>query len=481
MCVVFVACDGVYTPGNLPSGSTGGNNGSNNGGNGGGSSSDDDWGEDAFTVQLINNKGEKIPSNPNYSNINAIWTNVASSNGAYVTAAFDKTGKASATGLDGDYSVTLSALPDGYTYNPNIYTATSDNPHIEIVLYELNSINDTGRQGTNWYDDVCEITEIGAYRVVLTADNFEDGVRFQYEPQYQGDYSIESMIDVTANKVNPYIDLHNGTVGFVNPNPYETRDGGGEENTYTKNFKWTISLTDRYKGNCYNFRIYATTLDKNVFPVTVDFILDRDGEVTAVNKYQRTTVEATHDFEAAAADAFEGTAGKTFTYYADYGDNNGTLDGTYVEFNSEDGYYYITKERKWNISAESYEIVSLETPLRLYASLKRNEVSDQGFTGEQVSLGWIEGKLSDLDDGTSSGAGDDEDRNKTRYFNYSSFVKKYADYSQNDLYPVTKELKIFMQRFSISQRYFNDGSGYAEAVYQSTESNQWLFACGYFK
>ena len=48
--------------------------------------------------------------------------------------------------------------------------------------------------------------------------------------------------------------------------------------------------------------------------------------------------------------------------------------------------------------------------------------------------------------------------------------------------PVTEELKIFLQKFSISKRYFADGDGWAETsgIY-AYEDSQWLFACGYYE
>ncbi len=495
LCVVFVACDGVYTPGNTPSG-TGGNTDNNGGDTGDDDISDDDLEEGVFSVKLITNEGQSLGPNPNLTKINAIWTNLSSNNGAYVSAAFDSMGRARVSGLDGDYAVTISSLPDGYAYNPNIYTATNDEPHLEIVLYELKTIADTECSGSNWGTDVCVIDGSGAYCAVLTAANFESGVRFRFEPRMQGEYSITSMIDVTSNKINPYLDFHYGNAGgFVNSTPATVQDGGGEENTYTKNFRFTITLEAKKVGNPYYFRIYATSLDKNVFPVKVYFILERDGEVTTVNKYKSDAVQPAHDFAASADVAFSDVSGtmQFFAYYKDgYEiDNNGLLDGKIVKLNPADGFYWIYDYERNDRGEAVYDSsgnLNLTEPLhRLYASLNYNQVSDQGFTGDDVKLGWIEGK---------------NDTNQTVYYNYKSFVEAYKEASMkgvtnfdgniegSNIYPVTEELKLFMQRFSITNRYFNDGSGFGEftvdnngnsiPLYKSTESNQWLFACGYF-
>ena len=61
----------------------------------------------------------------------------------------------------------------------------------------------------------------------------------------------------------------------------------------------------------------------------------------------------------------------------------------------------------------------------------------------------------------------------------------YAELSNGDgLYPVTEELKRFLQAFSISQRYFADGNGWVETnetvKVDAKEEDQWLFACVYY-
>ena len=50
--------------------------------------------------------------------------------------------------------------------------------------------------------------------------------------------------------------------------------------------------------------------------------------------------------------------------------------------------------------------------------------------------------------------------------------------------PVTQELMEFLQKYAINQAMFMDGDGWAERTenpYQSTEDDQWLFACGYYE
>ena len=76
---------------------------------------------------------------------------------------------------------------------------------------------------------------------------------------------------------------------------------------------------------------------------------------------------------------------------------------------------------------------------------------------------------------------------------YSAFIESYAAYIHQEtnpdgVYPVTEELRIFLQKFAISGRYFMDGNGWAETSAESelgyriysSEKDQWLFACCYY-
>lgn len=396
----------------------------------------------------------------------ANWTDVESSNGATYTASFNGEGVATITGLDGDYRVTLSNVPDGYTYNPNIYTADNDERNITVKLYEITPVGG-GKTGTNWYQDVCVISSMGAYRAVLTKDNYEDGIRFQYEPRYAGDYTIESMIDITANKINPYIDVHNGTSQYVNETTWTTMDGGGEENTYTKNFRYEVQIDANHVGNVFNFRIYATCIDEDYFPINVDFILDRDGEFSGEReKYDRTTMDAEFDFDSASSIAFSGITNK-YKYFG-VEDDDGLLDPSRVAYFEDDGFYYLV-DSEGNKAQRLYAL--LETDNKYFMST----TGGSGVKGIPVT--WV----SEYD----------AEKGKTLYYNYTSFVETYCSHAEMGVYPVTKELQLFLQRFCVTQRYFNDGNGLAEnsydestgistPLYQSADANQWLCLCVYF-
>lgn len=478
LCVAVLltaaSCGGTLIPGT--GGSISGN--TDNGSSGGTIGTT----EEPFTVSL--DCEEKFTS-VELAEMKAIWTDLNSNNGASFTASFNSEGIAEKSGLDGDYMVTLSSVPDGYTYNPNDeeHKVSNDSPDVKIKLYKLTDVPG-GRKGTDWYDDICAISSLGAYRVTLTADNFEDGVRFRYEPTVQGEYTIESYVDITQNKINPLLDMHNGSSQFVQEEIKETKDDGGSSNTYTKNFRWNLTISSSNIGNVFNFRIYATTLDKGAFPINVDFILDRDGDFTGADRDSWIKQYATHDFEGAKATAFDSkyTTG-TFKYYAWYGNNNGLLDGSYIQLIEEDGfsYYYIVDEDR-NFKTRLYAKITQDC--EVVSSGESDDVTGSGFGGMKSIF------LTEYDETTK----------QTNRYNYGTFIglsgytfdKAYGNYcnESDGVYPVTEELKVFLQRYSKSKRLFNDGNGNAEGrydgngnyeqFYSSSDSNQWLFACGYY-
>ncbi len=472
LAVTMVACN--YKP--ATDNGTGNNANENGGSSSGGNGSSDNAGTsgDLFTVRLKSN--ESIPT-AYIITLKAIWTDTESVNGAFHSASFNKEGVATVSGLDGEYRVTLSSLPEGYTYNPNIYFVNNDSRDVEIALYKLSRPTNAGtatgalnpaspKDPGNFY----QLSSTGAYRAVLTEDNFEAGVWYTYKPTTAGTYSVESLIDVTANKLNPILDQHGGSFAMVNTDEGATIDGGGESSTYTKNFRYEVEISSNGIGNVYHFRIYATTLDKGVFPINVDFILERDGDVTGTGSQKAETVSVTHDFDALDGSVFDQMEGASFVAYAKYDGHNYVLDGTNIFYAGDeattadekkalDYYYYLDSNgnRKVLFVQISVDNIAFTTE------------TQTGFTDYKNRPKYIEGK------------GDD---GLTHYYYYVDFIATYKEHSQNGCYPLTQELKLFLQRFSKARGLFDDGNGIAEKndknSLSSSESNQYLFACGVY-
>jgi hypothetical protein len=395
--------------------------------------------EESFTVSLILNGEPYVPTVA----MSAIWRDGVS----VIKADFDSSGVAKANGLDGDYSVTLSTLPDGYTYNPNIYTATNDSKSVTITLFPLTAYTGTG---ADRYTNIITINSTGFYRATLTSP--EQTIFFQYEPKISGSYVLSSLLDVSANEINPILDIYKGNRQYKPEKPTETIDDGGESSSYTKNFTWQINLTSDMIGNVYAFGLRTESIKKDAFPIDIDFMLERDGEFEGDESIVYTEVTPQEVFKKTPE-----YRGKTYVSVASQNPvttSSGTyylLDPDKFKLNEEDGYYHV-----YDSQTDTYGAI-------LYAKINKdceifNTDSGKGFKDELVNLR-INGK------------------------NYAAFIDAYSEYTNSDgAYAVTKELKVFLQEFAISQRLFSDGNGFAESQYnyQASEKNQWLFGCGYY-
>ena len=239
------------------------------GGNGGGSGDNDnefvppvmnDDPTDDFTVTLT---ADGEPYSPRMEML-AYWTDGYS----VFAAKFGKDGIARVDGLDGDYRVTLSAVPNEYTYDPNSNIATNDERDITVELHTLNVLTGTGTSSYSGHS----ISKTGVYSATLKSA--DEGIFFMYSPTENGIYTIESWADTTADNVNPYIDIYSGTFAW---NIYQrTIDDGGSVGSYTTNFKHDVRLTQDQVGNNFIFAVKADSRTGK-YPITVTFAIKRDG------------------------------------------------------------------------------------------------------------------------------------------------------------------------------------------------------------
>lgn len=393
-----------------------------------GNNDDPDPDDDPFTVTLTYNG---VGYNPG-SGVYALWNEIGG-NGIYRTA-FDENGVSRAEGLDGDYRVTLSAIPEGFTYDPNAdeHIATNFERNISIILYPLTQ---TTGGGTHIYTDIITISTIGAYRATLTSRN--QVIYYQYAPQTSGDYSMTSMIDITANVLNPILDIYDGSTQYKVFR--ETRDGGGYSNTFTKNFRWEVGLDRGFIGNIFAFAIRADALSDEAFPVNIDFILDKDDEFSGAKPIEYVPVPVEEEFITVP----NRSATMTFNYAVVLQPNK-LLDASLFEL-GEDGYY------RFKDGGE-----------RLYVKVNSSTQVMDAFTNPLVNKR-VKGK------------------------DYNEMVSAYASHTNSDgVYPVTEEFKNFLMDYANAQLLFNDGNGFAESSnsggpgYNSSLESQWLFACGFY-
>lgn len=406
-----------------------------------------------------------------WSDVNVQWIDVQT--GERFIAPLNEDGKSVCSDLDGDYKVTLTNVPTGFTYEPNVNTASNFTKSIEIVIYQVQKAANLGKTlylGSDHnvsFKNVQRIESTGAYRVTLKSSS--DKVMFSYTPPKQGSYSLATLVDTTQNKINPKLGVYKGNLASGAIYFYQEKDDGGSSNSYTKNVAWYYYLTaNEAGGNSLIFQIYSTSIDGEAsYPIVVDFLLQRDGDYTK-DSYKGTVVEVTEDFTKTPT-----KPDGTFTWAARSGATaNLLLDCDTVILNTEDGignktvlmgeqaiandgyYYYYS----YDAATKTYTLTD-----RLYAVINMaNEIVD--FTNPLMKFRYLQG------------------------YNYTSFVNAYKENCNSDgAYPVNEELMWFLQRYCLEQRLFNDGYGLAETTpvsggyYASDEESMWMFSCGYYK
>lgn len=474
---------------------------------------DDDPTND-FTVRLRVNEEEFIPQVA----INVYW------NDGYNIhiAPIGNDGVARIDGLDGDYNVTLSTAPSGYSYDPNAYVATNDNRNIIIDMYDSGAIN---AKETSLYGAI-RVNTTGVYTVTIEEDDLdvnEDGKRvdvayFEFAPQTNGVYTIESWVNVVDDDVNPVCLAYLGSAQYKY-GEYRVTDVGAC-GSYTRNFVHTVKIAEENISSAgsqvFTFGITAET-KSGVYPATFTFAIKRDGGFD-LNRTQKTMVAPKFDWSGFDFDAFEALAGgKIVGAEMPYG---GVVGNTLVfdqrnfkvweKSQGGDGIYHVYDEDKY-ASTGGYG------PMLVAYINTRTKYIDQPFilieslgsaylTVENGTLNYkqfIEGWEKVATDGyycvfnCPCHGGKNDGKPKACPPSCTSCLSQcskcpeelmgkdgYSQWSNSDgVAPVTPELAECLQKLAIKHVYFADGEGTIDGgnkIY-AYEDSQWLFACGYYE
>ncbi len=428
---------------------------------GGGIQTEVEVDEKSFTAQLTTADGS-----PMYflgqESLFAIWTEIGGSN--VYQAPFDKNGLAVCNQADGEYLLTLSKTPAGYTYNPNGYRPNNDAKRATIELYPLRDFG----EGTGQLYSSYAATTTGAYR--FTFENASQQFYFYLGPTFSGKFSLQSLLDVTQNEVLPK--LYKGHNLMYDKYPTEIV-GGGAENTYTKNFYYEENLTG---SNELPFKIGVETRQDVEFPVVIDILISKtayEGEgygLTMVEKPNLLLPDNLREGEANGAWKAKRPSG-TFVSIANSTRRPWVAAKTFnqkmvVEYQ---GIYYMNKNYGKKQGDKDVEAEpDLTKPL--YAVLTRDIQNILWYVnpmGQHPDLGLRHYKPLCPNSGK----------------NYTDFIQAYYDRVNTDgSYPVDKGLQEFLADFSEAQRIFFDGyGGLAESNgYKADSNSRWLFVCGYY-
>ncbi len=472
-----------------------------------------------FTVTVVDENGATyIP--PSDKPLTVKWSDGYSVHEAPV----DASGKATVEGMDGDYTVTLASVPEGYAYNPNIYEATNDEPDVTVQLHRL--IETKGR-GEQKYQSI-EIKDLGVYCVEIKNEGQE--VFFEFAPRQNGKYVVESWVDITADVVNPYANYYGANVSYKEFRFMQ--DDGGAKAAYTRNFLLDFSIADENISDngaaAFTFGVMAGQ-KAGEYPVKVYFEVRRKDNYSIDQPPDKLMCPTEMPVQQPdyPGYTFVGAESEAIAF-----GNRKIFDGTRFKLWEKsaggDGYYHLYDAETDTYGPILYAKISspcrfMENPFTTveYAGNKALTVSNgtenykifiEGFSypnSETLSVN-PQGKppyFCHMDcpcrvNGTNDsvavvgvvGACYDDCEEEYCKKNCRRIpaehpemmgMKGYGELTNSDgCYAVTPELKDFLQKYSESQRLFMDGNGFVEThetiqVYAS-DADQWLFACGYY-
>ena len=493
------------------------NENESSGSNTGGDSSENEetkesFSEDAFTVSLKYNGKKYVPK----IDITVYWRDGQSVH----SSKFNSNGVAGVEGLDGDYRVSLSAVPEGLAYDPNTSFASNDNRNVEIDLYKTTK---TKGKGVSFWSPI-SMNQTGVYSTTLDSDTHT--VFFSFHPTKSGSYSIESWFDITDEEYNPIVKAY--------PSPYVQTtptviDGGGLEGTYTKNFVHEVGVSEDMIGNSFVFAINVTSKN-SIYPVDLVFAVKLDGEFESMLRnydmavpeydfskyYAYSTHEYGSGYKLVGAEFLregENPLDKNAVYMFDEANYK------YWDFeDGGDGFYHVYDEEKYAstggygpilymyLSSQSPYIDSPFTTIE-YAGNKVLTVNGKNYKH------FIEGYRALVKKGTNPqdvfGLGSfycvgdctcniGNENNWVCAIGCESCTEDCRNCPEellnNECYrglvnsdgmvAVTQEIKEFLVGYAKNQRLFNDGSGWIECTssinVDSKDGSEWLFACAYY-
>lgn len=419
-------------------------------------------GEDTpYTVRLLHDNAAFVTGD---SEINVVWHGQS---GDYVYP-LEADGTASAGVLDGDFDIYLTGLPDGYSYNPNIYHASDDSRHVDIIIVDIltakgdGGISASGNLGLYTKYGCYDVTLQGTYRVTC----YEPGqvFYFEYTPTAGGVYSIESWCNIYEDEVNPLIDIYTGNSAAKYYS--ETLDEGGAAlaGGYTKNFRYEISMKDKNVGASYTFGIHAYS-KTGEYPVTVEFAITYEGPPA-----EDASVYVDYKDVLNNVDKADNYTGESWNW-ADLGTKTFALNCKL----DEDGYYRLYDEERY-ADANGWgprilcQLAQLTAPC--YPTTTIYDANKVGGSANNYLRLRVQ----------------DKETNELILYDYTDFIRKgyYKKINRDGRCYVTEELREFLQLYAMRHSLWTDNAGVTEGTpedleYSANQDDMWQFACGFYE
>ena len=435
-----------------------------------------------------------------------------------VIAQFDEDGVAMCTGLDGDYQITLLAKKKGqeldtssafsqtigdYTYDINGHVTTNDNRRIELPMYRI--LYGDGPGTGPYYPEIMEFSTPGVYKITLESP--DDYVFFRFEPGTSGVYTMETWMSVQDDNLNATVEHWFGTVAalYYGFDITDYSDCG----IYTKNVKEVRTCSEDEVGNIFAWRIYGSSKD-GTYPMDIYISMLKTGE------YSERLPKIYLMPEEPLRQVLE-TDGTFSEYWQTLSNGRQLLDESKCKLWSVeeggDGYYHIYDLEAYPTTDGWGPTLYAQVSANTIAGYALNTVEWQGQGNNMLNLSngvnflnykqFIEGfeSLATNHGGNFVGTNfciDGCPCHNNEYINAclegcetcadecTQVTEErygtpgYANAANSDgLYPMTQELKDFLQLFAECHNLFCDGTGDLEVKgLDSDQNSMWLWAVG---
>ena len=321
----------------------------------------------------------------------------------------------------GQLDIHLSGIPEGYTYNANIYSATPENKEVTITLTEVEEI----KKGEGTLENPYQITEATYLASPSAKDTY---VYYSFAPSKGGKYSIESWA-YNASSYSTTLAYYGNNPEYIPEAPIAECSTGGLKS----NFKYEVQVEQDSIGQvAFLFGVKAS------LKMDIPFNITYAGEIT--EKPAVTTVYPS----------------RTLTKYED------NTTSAKLESIPMDGSVNVV----YNEATDRYHVNDINGPLVL---IKLN-----------VPCDYIDTALSEIEE--KSGVKFYLLKNGKE--NYSEFVKAYSNACNNDgVYPANTDLKTFLELLIKKEFYFDEKRGNwigGQLDYVAVKELQWLFPACYY-
>lgn len=189
---------------------------------------------------------------------------------------FDENGIADLGDLTGEFTVSLSDVPEGYACLQEDYSVLGDNRVYYIDLYRLIDAEEScyGDGSSLIWPQVKEFDEPCVYEIQI--DGPDDVVYCRFTSSNFGKYIITSLASVKEDMIDPDVDIYRASLTEAEYDRTVVDGGRINPDGFTSNFSFEVELTQDESGvGLVGFGVKAKAKD-GIYPIKVQIYIEKD-------------------------------------------------------------------------------------------------------------------------------------------------------------------------------------------------------------